>query len=407
MTSEDLAHVLLRFEDGARLLVVSQVSAGRKNRSGSRPTAPRALQWDAEAEQLWLGHRERPNEVHWRESGPGSDYPSGHPEGFPDTFKQLYRAVYRAVEQAACRTSRTFRRSATATTRSSSARRSRRAPRRPLGRRAAVTRCSESRRRRRAGNGTRRAAEPDVRPTSCSRSSARASAVPTCTSGTTSSRPRPVTMGHEVSAVVRSSVTASTGGLPGTGWSARRTSRPAGDASGVSRAGRTSASSAARSARARTGRSRRCCSCRRTTSIGSRTGSTVTRPPRRAARVRLQLPPRPAGRPRGRPGARRRPRPGRPARRAGRPRRRRRRPRRRGRRRGSAREARELGFETSTSSPTTTVVHGEFDVAIECSGSAPGSRSRSSPPRAADASSRSASPASRSRSPSTSSATAS
>ena len=34
--------------------------------------------------------------------------------------------------------------------------------------------------------------------------------------------------------------------------------------------------------------------------------------------------------------------------------------------------ARELGFETSTSSPTTTVVHGEFDVAIECSGSAPG-----------------------------------
>jgi predicted dehydrogenase len=58
-----------------------------------------ALAWDAESqEQLWLGHRDRPNEVHWREPGPVGDYPSGHPEGFPDTFKQLYRAVYRAVE---------------------------------------------------------------------------------------------------------------------------------------------------------------------------------------------------------------------------------------------------------------------------------------------------------------------
>ena len=131
LSTEDLAHILLRFEDGARgSLVVSQVSAGRKNKIWFEVDGTGgALQWDAEAhEQLWLGHRDRPNEVHWREPGPASDYPSGHAEGFPDTFKQLYRAVYRAVEAGGCPTARpTFRPSATATRASSSARRSPRA----------------------------------------------------------------------------------------------------------------------------------------------------------------------------------------------------------------------------------------------------------------------------------------
>jgi predicted dehydrogenase len=102
LSSDDLAHVLLRFDDGARgALVVSQASAGRKNRIWFEADGTGgALAWDAEAhEQLWLGHRDRPNEIHWREPGPASDYPSGHAEGFPDTFKQLYRAVYRAVEE--------------------------------------------------------------------------------------------------------------------------------------------------------------------------------------------------------------------------------------------------------------------------------------------------------------------
>ena len=101
MSSEDLAHILLRFGEGARgSLVVSQVSAGRKNKIWFEADGTEgALHWDAETnEQLWLGHRDRPYEVHWREPGPVSDYPSGHPEGFADTFKQLYRAVYRAVE---------------------------------------------------------------------------------------------------------------------------------------------------------------------------------------------------------------------------------------------------------------------------------------------------------------------
>ena len=54
-----------------------------------------ALAWHSEApEELWVGHRERPNELLLREAG---DYPPGHAEGFPDTFKHLYRAVYAAV----------------------------------------------------------------------------------------------------------------------------------------------------------------------------------------------------------------------------------------------------------------------------------------------------------------------
>jgi predicted dehydrogenase len=100
VSSDDLAHVLLRFGGGGRgSLVLSQVSAGRKNRVWFQADGTAgALQWDSEAnEQLWLGHRDRPNELHWREPGAVSNHPAGHPEGFPDTFKQLYRAVYRAV----------------------------------------------------------------------------------------------------------------------------------------------------------------------------------------------------------------------------------------------------------------------------------------------------------------------
>ena len=107
METDDIAHLLLRFRSGARgSVVVSQVSAGRKNSlrfevDGSRD----ALYWDSEAhEQLWLGHRERPNEVLLRNPAlleplarEKTSLPAGHAEGFADTFKELYRAVYGAV----------------------------------------------------------------------------------------------------------------------------------------------------------------------------------------------------------------------------------------------------------------------------------------------------------------------
>ncbi len=101
MTSEDLAHILLRFDDGSRgSLVVSQVSAGRKNSlrfelDGSGG----AVAWDSERnEELWLGRRDAPNGTLLRDPAlPGATLPAGHAEGFENTFKQLYRAVYRAV----------------------------------------------------------------------------------------------------------------------------------------------------------------------------------------------------------------------------------------------------------------------------------------------------------------------
>jgi predicted dehydrogenase len=107
METEDIAHLLIRFRSAARgSVVVSQVSAGRRNSlrleiDGSRG----ALYWDSEAhEQLWLGHRDRPNELLLRDPAllapqarATTSLPAGHAEGFADTFKELYRAVYRAV----------------------------------------------------------------------------------------------------------------------------------------------------------------------------------------------------------------------------------------------------------------------------------------------------------------------
>jgi predicted dehydrogenase len=93
-----------RFANGARgAMCVSQVTAGRKNQltfeiAGSEGS----LAWDSEhPNDLWLGHREKPNELLIRDPSllaPGirsfASYPGGHNEGFPDTFKQLYRAIY-------------------------------------------------------------------------------------------------------------------------------------------------------------------------------------------------------------------------------------------------------------------------------------------------------------------------
>jgi predicted dehydrogenase len=102
--TEDLATILLRFEGGARgLLAVSQLSPGRKNSlryqiDGSAAAAA----WDSEQpDELWLGHRDRPNEILQRNGGlmsaagaAAASLPAGHVEGFADTFKALYRAVY-------------------------------------------------------------------------------------------------------------------------------------------------------------------------------------------------------------------------------------------------------------------------------------------------------------------------
>jgi predicted dehydrogenase len=105
--TEDLGHVLLRFENGARgSFVVSQVATGRKNSLRIEVDASRgALAWDAERnEELWLGRRDGPNEVLFRNAAlmhpaaaARTQLPVAHAEGYADTFRELYRAVYADV----------------------------------------------------------------------------------------------------------------------------------------------------------------------------------------------------------------------------------------------------------------------------------------------------------------------
>ncbi|MFO7448306.1 MAG: Gfo/Idh/MocA family oxidoreductase [Ignavibacteriaceae bacterium] len=102
--TEDAGSVLVQFEGGIQgVFTVSQVSAGRKNCftfeiDGSK----KALSWNQEEpNQLWVGHREKGNEVIikdpsliYEEARKYAHYPGGHPEGYPDGPKNLFINVY-------------------------------------------------------------------------------------------------------------------------------------------------------------------------------------------------------------------------------------------------------------------------------------------------------------------------
>jgi predicted dehydrogenase len=102
--TDDYGCVMLRFENGARGVVwVSQVTAGRKNCLRFEIAASKqSLAWNSESpNDLWIGHRDQPNETLVRDPGllsPAAraiaNYPGGHNEGFPDTFKQCFREFY-------------------------------------------------------------------------------------------------------------------------------------------------------------------------------------------------------------------------------------------------------------------------------------------------------------------------
>src|SRR6476620_9229969 len=107
MATEDVASIPIRFDGGARGAVsVSQISAGRKNSlqweiDGSESS----MAWDSELpDQIWLGHRARPNEILFKNAAlmspagqAASALPAGHLEGFADTFSSLFRAIYADV----------------------------------------------------------------------------------------------------------------------------------------------------------------------------------------------------------------------------------------------------------------------------------------------------------------------
>ncbi len=106
--TEDYASVLIRFVGGARgVVTASQLCAGRKNQlSFEIDGSKEALAWNSTVpNELWIGHRERPNEILIKDPSLLSpdarnitSYPGGHNEGFADTFKHLYRDVDAAMQ---------------------------------------------------------------------------------------------------------------------------------------------------------------------------------------------------------------------------------------------------------------------------------------------------------------------
>jgi len=105
--TEDGAFVLAEFAGGLRgSLVVSQVSAGRKNRQWIEVDGSQsALAWNQEEpNSLWVGHRDEPNEVLIKDPSlmdatarDFAHYPGGHPEGYPDGPRNLFRNLYRYI----------------------------------------------------------------------------------------------------------------------------------------------------------------------------------------------------------------------------------------------------------------------------------------------------------------------
>ena len=104
---EDLASILLRFDNGATGSVsVGQVCAGHKNDLVLEVCGPTgSIRWRQEDQnELWLGHRERANEILQKDpSLAGSDVrhyarlPGGHQEGWADAFANVIRDIYEFI----------------------------------------------------------------------------------------------------------------------------------------------------------------------------------------------------------------------------------------------------------------------------------------------------------------------
>jgi len=102
--TEDVATILLRFAGGARgSVAISQLSPGRKNSLAYQVDgSSSAVAWESEQpDQLWIGHRDRPNEILLRNpalmnaaGAAAARLPGGHVEGFADTFGAAFTAIY-------------------------------------------------------------------------------------------------------------------------------------------------------------------------------------------------------------------------------------------------------------------------------------------------------------------------
>jgi len=104
MTSEDLATVLLRFDDGSKgSFSVGQTLPGHKNDLQLEINGlKRSLRWRQEEQnELWVGHADAPNQVIGKDpslvSGEALRYthlPAGHQESWADAFLNVVRDGY-------------------------------------------------------------------------------------------------------------------------------------------------------------------------------------------------------------------------------------------------------------------------------------------------------------------------
>ena len=101
---EDLASVLLRFDNGAKgSFSVGQVCAGHKNDLVLEICGARAsMKWRQEHQnELWFGHRDGPNQILQKDPSlmdaevrHYAHLPGGHQESWADAFSNLMRDIY-------------------------------------------------------------------------------------------------------------------------------------------------------------------------------------------------------------------------------------------------------------------------------------------------------------------------
>jgi predicted dehydrogenase len=104
---EDLASVLLRFENGAKgAFSAGQVCGGHKNDLVLEVCGPKAsIRWRQEHQnELWVGHRDKANEMLQKDPALIDDavrgyasLPGGHQEAWADAFRNLMFDIYGCV----------------------------------------------------------------------------------------------------------------------------------------------------------------------------------------------------------------------------------------------------------------------------------------------------------------------
>jgi predicted dehydrogenase len=107
--NEDLATVLVRFDNGARgCVTVGQVCAGHKNDLWMEVNGARSsLRWHQERQnELWLGRRDGPNGVLPKDPSllvpaaqPYARLPGGHQEAWSDAFRNVLHDIYMYIAQ--------------------------------------------------------------------------------------------------------------------------------------------------------------------------------------------------------------------------------------------------------------------------------------------------------------------